>query len=222
MNGGLRLAKSGDQLAWTKEEILAGLEHFHKLYNRYPTALEIDRYEYLPSSRSIQRSYGGLVVLRKELIPKSQSNYTQGRYRSTIAKQTWDRAAKYEEEFYNFLTSHFKPIAVHEHKIIRPGNVCCDFYVYLNEDEGFIIDLFYAQDMFSLVGVINIKLRRYAHLPRKTYFVLVGNEEITIDQIRSKILNRKVPIPGNIFVDTENNFKLATIHSINKQSQYLS
>jgi hypothetical protein len=130
MSTSLRVSKSGDQLAWTKQEILASLQHFYKLYNRYPTALEIDRFEYLPSSRSIQRSFGGLVALRKELIPDSHSNFTQGAYRSSIAKETWHRAVKYEEEFYNFLCSHFDPVAIHEHKIMRPGNVASDYFIY--------------------------------------------------------------------------------------------
>lgn len=221
MDSSLRVSRIGDQLGWTKEEILAGLQHFNKLYNRYPTALEIDAFEYLPSSRSIQRSFGGLVVLRKELIPESQANYTQGKYRTAIAKRTWDRAAKYEEEFYNFLTSQFKSIAIHEHKIMRPGNICSDFFVYLDEREGVIIDLFYAQDMFSLIGVINIKLKRYAPLPYKTYFVLVGNDRITSENISRKIKNRKIPLRSNIFIDTEKNFKLETILQLKTVSQFV-
>jgi hypothetical protein len=216
----LRISKSGAQQNWTKEEVLAGLNHFYKLYSRYPTAHEIDTFEFLPSSRSIQRQFGGLVVLRKELIPRSHSNYTQGSYRSSMASKTYKRAAKYEEEFYQFLCVHFDPIAIHEHKIIRPGNVASDYFIYFSANKGIVIDLFYAQDMHSLGGVVNIKLKRYSSLPFKTIFILVGNELIDIDTIRKYLSRRKVPIPFNILVDTENNFKVSTINQLKALSIY--
>lgn len=220
MSSDLRVSKTGDQLSWTKQEILAGLQHFYKLNNRYPTALEIDSFEYLPSSRSIQRSFGGLVILRKELIPNSQSDYTQGGYRSAIAKKTWDRAAKYEEEFYNFLTYHFEALTIHEHKIMRPGNISSDFFVYLDERSGIIIDLFYAKDMFSVVGVINIKAKRYARLSYPTYFILVGNNQISLQEISILVGNKKSPLPSHISVDTEAHFKESTIYQLKRQSKF--
>lgn len=216
----LRKAQRGDQKAWTKHQILSGLQHFYKLNDRYPTAIEIDSFEFLPSSRSIQRQFGGLVVLRKELIPDSHSNYTQGAYRSSVAKVTWHRAAKYEEEFYNFLCAHFDPVAIHEHKVMRPGNISSDFYIYINERQGVIIDLFYAKDMHSLRGVINIKKKRYESLTQKTIFLLVGNEELGIQAVRLSIKQRSIPLPPHILVDTETNFKSSTIYQIKELSKY--
>ncbi|HCM51514.1 TPA: hypothetical protein DIS56_00020 [Candidatus Saccharibacteria bacterium] len=218
MNSNLRASKSGHQTNWTKEEVLAGLTHFFKIYRRYPTAREIDIFEYLPSSRSIQRQFGGLVVLRKELIPDSHSNFTQGSYRSEIASKTYKRATLYEEEFYNFLLQHFQPLAVHEHKIIRPGNVSSDYFIYLNEEIGVVIDLFYAKDRFSLGGVINIKLKRYSKLPFNTYFVLVGNGNLTFQEVADTIARRKIALPTNILIDSEQHFKESTIFEIKQQS----
>jgi len=219
MSIGLRKAGIGSN-NWTKDQILAGLQHFYSINKRYPTALEIDDFEYLPSSRSIQRTYGGLVALRKELIPESYSDYTQGKYRSSIAKETWYRATKYEEEFYDFLCSHFDSVAIHEHKIMRPGNISSDYYVYLDEDNGVVIDLFYAKDIHSLRGVLNIKKNRYQSLPYKTIFVLVGNDELGVDVIRKLVQRRKIPLPSNILVDSEANFKASTVHQIKKLSKY--
>ena len=51
---------------WTKENILNGLRKFFDDTGRYPTATEIDQNEYLPSSRQIQRAFGGLRNLRKD------------------------------------------------------------------------------------------------------------------------------------------------------------
>lgn len=218
---GLRTARLGHQgTEWTKAEILAGLAYFFKLNERYPTAREIDNFEYLPSSRSIQRKYGGLVLLRKELIPESHSNYTAGVYRSEMASKTYKRAALYEEEFYRFLCENFEPIAIHEHKIIRPGNVASDYFLYLSETKGIVIDLFYAQDIHSFGGIVNIKLKRYSALPYKTIFISVGNERLDIEHVRNFLKRRKLPLPKNIFVDTESNFKSSTIHQIRKLSHY--
>lgn len=216
----LRLSKPGHQQNWTKEEVLTGLNHFYKLYSRYPTAIEIDSFEYLPSSRSIQRQFGGLVALRRELIPNSHSNYTQGEHRSSVASEASRRAAKYEEEFYNFLCSHFDPVAVHEHKIMRPGNIASDYFVYFSPDKGLVLDLFYAKDLRSLGGVINIKNKRYASLPFKIIFVLVGNDDINIKTVRDLLARRKKSLPDNILVDTESNFKNSTIFQVKPLSDY--
>ncbi len=107
-----------------------------------------------------------------------------------------------------------------QHKIVRPGNVASDFFLYLNEKTGVVIDLFYAQDRFSLMGIINYKLKRYSPLPYEIYFVLVGNENITQVDIEKKLLNMKNPLPKNIFIDTEANFKSSTIYDLKKRSKY--
>ena len=216
----LRKNKLGHQDPWTEDEILAGLQHFYVLYNRYPTAHEIDDFEFLPTSRSIQRNFGGLVALRKKLTPDSVVDHTAGDYRRNKAKEADLRAKSYEEEFYKFLTDNFFEIAIHEHRIIRPGAVASDFFVYLTEVDGIIIDLFYAQDIRSLVNIVNIKLKRYAPLPYCTYFVLVGNAEISDDAIIQKMANRTSPLPAHIQVLTERKFKQVVIEELRTMSSY--
>jgi len=203
----VRLAKNGSQFPWTEEEILAGLSHFYKKHKRYPTAVEIDDYPYLPSARSIQRSYGGLVALRKKLLPNEVSDYTTGEYRKNIARKADARAKAYEEEFYYYLTKYFKEVSIHEHKVIRPGNVNSDFYIYLNDNIGIVIDLFYAQDLRTLLKIVNIMLKRYALVKQDTYLIVVGNINITNVSIRKSLYNRINPLPPNIKVVTENYFK---------------
>lgn len=71
---------------WTDDELLAGFQNYYESYGHYPSAHEIDAYDYLPSSRSIQRSYGGLPKLRKRLLPAAEHDYTRGPKRSAKAK----------------------------------------------------------------------------------------------------------------------------------------
>jgi hypothetical protein len=73
---------------------------FYDQHNRYPTSNEIDAFEYLPTSRTIQRSHGGLVNLRKKLLLGEISDHTTGDYRSEVARKADKRAKHYEEEFY--------------------------------------------------------------------------------------------------------------------------
>jgi hypothetical protein len=218
---GLRKFTNGAQVPWTKQEILAGLNFFYQQKGRYPTANEIDQFEYLPSSRSIQRTHGGLVSLRKELIPNAISDYTAGEYRKAKAQEADKRAKKYEEEFYDALSTHFRPIAIHEHKIIRPGNIASDFFIYLTELEGIVIDLFYAQDMRSLINIVNIKLKRYINLPYDVYFVLVGNPQILEKELVLRMANRSIPLPMNIKVVTEDTFKSNVIPELKTHSIYV-
>ncbi len=206
---GLRKNKAGKQPKWTLAEISAGLEYFKELNGRYPSALEIDAFEYLPTSRSLQRTYeGGLVGIRTTLgFEESQLDYTKGALRSEKAKSTYKNAVDYEYDFYAFLISIIPEVQVHEHKILRPGNVCCDFFIYTSGKSGFAIDIFYAQDLQSLRGVVTIKTKRYANVNCKTFFVLVGNHEIPQEMIDSHIANKKDTFPGHLSVLTETNFK---------------
>ena len=187
--------------------------------NRYPTAQEIDDFEFLPSSRSIQRSFGGLVKTRTEL-GLELNNYTKGTYRSEKAKEADARARNYEEEFFTFLKQHFHEIAIHEHKVIRPGNVNSDFFVYLNKSNGIVIDLFYANDIRNLLKIVNIKLLRYSLLPFRVFLIVVGNDSISQEEIKSKMTNKHVPLPSHIAVQTEKHFKNTVIPLLKTKSAF--
>ena len=213
-------SKAGGQEQWTKEEIKAGFEYYKELYNKYPSAQEIDEFPYLPSARSIQRTYGGLVKIRKELCPGEVSDYTRGKYRSRVASKTYATGTSLEADMFDFLTAHFLEIAVHEHKVIRPGNVNSDFYIYLNNSTGVVIDIFYAENIRSLISVVNIKVKRYSLISQKTLLVVVGNPDISQSDINEKIKNKKNPLPPHIQVFSEKYFKEVAVPKIKQYSKY--
>lgn len=70
-----------------------------------------------------------------------------------------------------------------------------------------VIDLFYAVDMHSFQGIINIKRKTYTPVHFPIYFILVGNNSISQDEIDALIAKRKIPLQGNIKVLTEKLFK---------------
>ncbi|OHA45886.1 MAG: hypothetical protein A3A80_04405 [Candidatus Terrybacteria bacterium RIFCSPLOWO2_01_FULL_44_24] len=51
---------SGLEKYWDLEKIKQGFDLFYKENGRYPTTFDVDDYKYLPSSRQIQRNFGGL------------------------------------------------------------------------------------------------------------------------------------------------------------------
>jgi hypothetical protein len=219
-NSALRENKNGSQEAWSKDELLAGLHHFYQLNGRFPTAHEIDAFKYLPSSRSIQRAYGGLVKLRSELLPTEIANFTKGAYRSLTAKRTFANGRAYEREFYGYLIGQFKEIAVHEHKLIRPGDVSCDFFIYMSDSSGVVVDIFYAESVLNLVNVVNIKLKRYQLINQETFLVVVGNDSITQDLIDLKSQNRQLPLPPHIHVVSETYFKSEVVPNLKPRSAF--
>lgn len=50
-----------------QKQIKQNIERFYQEYNRFPTSHDFDTTSYLPTARTIQRKFGGLVKLRQEL-----------------------------------------------------------------------------------------------------------------------------------------------------------
>jgi hypothetical protein len=206
----LKKAHGGKTLSedkWTEGNLRDGFQYFFDLNGHYPTAYEIDSFEYLPSSRSIQRAFGGLVNIRKQLNLNAPKNYARGKTRKLLALEMDSRARSYEEEFYNYLISKIPEIRVHEHKVIRPGNVSSDFFIYTDDKNGIVLDLFYSSNLKNVSKIIQNKQFKYAPLPFQTYFIIVGNDAIRQEDVDNLIKNRKIPLSSNIQVFTEVTFK---------------
>lgn len=202
----LRSSKLKPKGLWAKDELKAGFMKYAEDFGRFPTAVDIDTYEFLPSSRSIQRSYGGLVRLRRELFPDEVENFTKGKHRSDIARETFINSQNYEEKFYEDLCKSLDTVAVHEHKIIRPGRVASDFFIYKDDESGVCIDLFYAKDLYSLRGVINYKAKHYQKVSCPVLLVLIDGNVVAQDQIDRILSARREPLPSHIQVMTERLF----------------
>lgn len=192
---------------WSLYNIKDGLEYFKELHGAYPTSKEIDDFDCLPSARSIQRTFGGLVKVRKQLELDGPLDYTRGKTRSAKAQEADKRAKVYEEKFFNFLSGHFGEMRVHEHKVVRPGDVSCDFFLYTTMNEGVVLDLFYAADIINVSKVINIKYRKYLEVKFPVLFIVVGNDKISQNAIDRMIENRKIPLPDFMKAMSEEYFK---------------
>ncbi|MFA6416032.1 MAG: hypothetical protein WCW56_00920 [Candidatus Paceibacterota bacterium] len=189
----LRAQKSGKQTPWTIEELSAGLTKFFEEHGRYPTGPEVDRYQYLPSARSIERRFGGIVQLRQTLKLDSQADFRSGQHSADRARMIGQRAHKTENVVNDFLVERFGKEFVHrEYFFVDDKRTRADFFVY-DKTGGFCVDVFYPGSKRNLQGCLNSKLDKYTSEYMRQYPIifLQMNEEITQGMLDELIKNKK-------------------------------
>lgn len=158
---------------WTAENLKIGFEKFASKHQRLPTANEIDRLNYLPSARQIQRRFGGLENLRKTL-GYSETHFGKGVYRSKYMIGLLNRARNEEAALETLLQQKFGEIFVHREKPF--AGVRVDFFVYtINGNFG--VDIFYTDLFINVQKIINIKIQTYKYFSSDLYYVAVGNKK---------------------------------------------
>ena len=170
----MRKQNIGRQRGWSFEDIKKGFEQFYKLHKRHPTSREVDNFEFLPTSRSIQRRFGGLVEIRKALGLKSSSDFRTGEYCSQRAKKINERAHRLRKKFILF-DWHFWYRVVHrEYFFTDDRRTRTDFFIY-NKMETFC-DVFYPNDRHNFIGCLNSKMHTYGSKTMLQYPVIFTNE----------------------------------------------
>lgn len=165
-----------------KSKLKEGFDRFFKENGHYPTATEIDSCDYLPSTRLLQRNYGGLENIRKELGLEI-TNYTKGETRRKTALIANKRADENEKEIYKYLMERFGIQFVHrEHPYSDESKHRADFKVFAR-NKIFIVDVFFPKDKKSLYSCLNSKIRKYniinqnIHiLPHQIIFLQMNND----------------------------------------------
>lgn len=199
---------------WTLEKVREGFEKFYKLHNRYPTAYDVDDFDFLPSSRQIQRKFGGLVNLRKELGLKVK-NYGQGKERSSLVAGFNTRGRQCENIIYGLLKERFDEKFIHIEKPTCDNIIMdaydnksrYDFYVYA-KPSNFAIDVFGTDATRGVINIINMKEKKYRKINSKEnlYFIYFGNN-INKDKIKNWMLTRKNKFPANWKIIDSEDFK---------------
>jgi len=185
------MAKS---LVWPLQRIQEGLKRFHREHGRYPTATEFDTYEYLPRAKTVERRFGGLVALRKQLKLGTESDFRTGSHSSKRAHAINKRAHEQERVVYDFLVKRFGKEFVHrEYFFTDDHRTRADFFVY-DRAKGFCVDVFYPASLHNLTGCLNIKLTKYAGpkglLPYPTIFLQM-NEAMDQQTLNDFITRKK-------------------------------
>ena len=179
---------------WSIKKIKDGFERFRIEHSRLPTSPEIDKLDYLPSSRQIQRKFGGLEKLRG-ILGYEDTHFGRGKYRSDIATRTNVKGRDTELALEKILREKFGEVFVHTERIFDDSKNRVDFYIY-TADGNFGIDVFYTDTMRDLQKNINNKIDKYLKFPGKLFFV-VGNGAFTQSELDAYMTAKKKSLPAN-------------------------
>lgn len=189
---------------WTVDSIKKLFEKFFLERGHYPTVTEIDQTSYLPSSRQIQRRFGGLKTFRKN-IGYSITDYSSGRVRSESASISGKKGRSGEKLVEKMLISHFGEEFVHVEKVWGHTKQRLDFYVY-NPKASFGVEVISAADKSSFTINLNIKIRRYLDTNYPLFIVII-NPLLTQDRLDTLISRKKLSLPQNSEVLSLEKFK---------------
>lgn len=184
---------------WSIEKIKEGFERFRVEHSRLPTSPEIDKLDYLPSSRQIQRKFGGLEKLRAAL-GYEDVHFGKGAYRSNIASRTNIKGRDTELALEKVLREKFGEVFVHTERIFDESKNRVDFYIY-TPDGDFGVDVFYTDTIRDLQKNINIKIDKYQNFPGKL-FLVVGNGIFTQTELDNYMVNKKKALPKDTVIST--------------------
>lgn len=181
---------------WTTERLKIAFDRFISENGRLPTAPEVDRTDYLPSARQIQRRFGGLKALR-ELLGYETTDFGSGSSRSGIATQGNLRAKAAERELELELSQIFGEAYVHSEKYYGPGRNRADFIVY-TKDGIFGIDVFTTETKHDLQKNVALKVDKYIDFPKsvRLFFVVVSqslSEEEVVLACKGMVKIGKLP-----------------------------
>jgi hypothetical protein len=176
---------------WSDEKLRLGLDRFRAEHGGLlPTAHQIDDCPYLPSSRHIQRAFGGLRALR-ERLGYEVLDYTRGTHRSVRAAALNRRGGLYEDLLHKALVTKYGELFVHGQRRYGSGPTRSrlDFLVYM-PDGAYGIDVFATDSARNVQTIINLKAPKYRYFPRdsKLYF-LVATEVLSQSEIDSACSN---------------------------------
>jgi len=178
---------------------MEGFKKFELEFGRLPTAPEIDKLSYLPSSRQIQRKFGGLEKLR-EVLGYKDTNFGRGDYRTKIALRVNKKGRESEIELEKLLRNKFGEVFVHTERIFDDSKNRVDFYVY-SPDGNFGIDVFYTGTIQDLQKNINLKIDKYLKFPSQLYLV-VANPDFIQERLNIYSKNKRKVLPANTTILT--------------------
>lgn len=194
-------------VSWTLENVLEGFKHFHKLHGRWPIHQDLLNCDYLPTTKTLQRKFGGIVEIRKAL-GIDNPHFNSGKTRSDRSHILWERSFHSEEEIYLKLVALFHEPFVHNQGRIqleegKSGRA--DFIVYYQKGK-FLVDVFFPDSEYiRFMNNCVQKSRTYQNI-NNLIFCVVSNPKITALDIEKYTSHVKNVINKNIRFLTEQNF----------------
>lgn len=188
-----------------KKDYKAAFERYKQEFGDYPGAQDCDKCSYLPTARTIQRNFGGLINLKKSL-GLDETDYRTGTRRITVAAEAMSKSYGSVMEAYQMLCGGFEPVQVHRDDFYLDNGLSgarSDFGVYLNITIGaekIFIDVFYPANTKTMAGCINWKLSKIPEKVAERIYLVCMNpsiEQDIIDSMKSRKINK---VRDNIFI----------------------
>lgn len=180
------------------------VHRFIKENDREPTAIDFDTVGYLPSSRTLQRLYGGLPRFRKEVGLKI-NNFTKGKERTKKAKVSMDDCLKDETElFLDLLKKYTRKNVSSPARIFQGRGFTADIRLDI-DDTIYLIDIFKPNSTHSFKGCVHAKNRKYL-LDEESFYIEGDVKFLYVcvnDEVMVPINN---PIPVMSLLEFRNKF----------------
>ncbi|MFA5791606.1 MAG: hypothetical protein WC884_01045 [Candidatus Paceibacterota bacterium] len=189
---------------WTIEKIKEGFDRFFKEHDRLPKSLEIDKVDYLPNRKFIERNFGGLEKLRGDL-GYLDTHFGKGKFRSEIAHRVNISGRNTELALEKLLKDKFGEVFVHTEKIFDNTKNRIDFYIY-SPSGNFGIDVFGTETMHTLQTNMSAKLSKYSGFKERLFFV-VANDSFSQIDLDSYSIRKKRILPMNAKIITVNSLE---------------
>lgn len=189
---------------WTAEKIKEGFDRFIKENGRLPKSLEIDKVDYLPNRKFIERNFGGLEKLRGKL-GYLDTHFGKGKFRSEIAHRVNTSGRNIELALEKLLKDKFGEVFVHTEKIFDNTKNRVDFYIY-SPSGNFGIDVFGTETMHTLQTNMSAKLSKYSSFKERLFFV-VANDSFSQTDLDSYSIRKKKILPMNAKIITVNSLE---------------
>ncbi|MFA6271560.1 MAG: hypothetical protein WC693_00435 [Patescibacteria group bacterium] len=193
-------------ISWSMDNVLSGFRQFYKENDRWPVASDMNTYKYLPNVKTLNRKFGGITNIRKEL-GLVETNYTKGVTRSKKSKVLWDRGFKAEQDVYAILKEYYHEPFVHNQArvVVGDNTLKADFIVY-HKSGKYAVDVFFPDSEIShFTNNLIHKIRTYKNFPYKIYLV-VSNKEISESTIEERAKTLRVSQNINIKLVSFNTF----------------
>lgn len=143
---------------YSKEDIIKNIYAFIEKKGYEPASHDFIKANNLPNKKTIERRFGGLRNLRKEL--NLYVDHRVGSKRSELANDINQRAVEWNSKIYKQLRQIFDEPFIHrESSIFDDRRNRTDFKVY--GKKTFLVDIFYPKDRYSLLGCVLHKQKKY-------------------------------------------------------------
>ena len=176
-----------------KEKHIEALKRFINEKEREPTAIDFDNTDYLPSARTIQRTYGGLRQFRL-LNGMKTIDFTKGKMRAKKAAKSNSDSLKDETKLFIELLKKYG-----EEKVSSPVRIYADSghtadFRIKKDGISYIVDVFKPNSSRSFKGCVNIKNRKYLQKKQSFYTVPVKFLFVCVNEDVMVPLKNEIPV----------------------------